>query len=1071
MLPTYKRFPALSQNSLAFVYEDDLWIASSQGGAAWRLVTGFGEIRYPDFSPSGDLLGFTSNVEGSFEVYVCPVEGGQPARLTFEGCDCALIGFRPNGKILFRSSRESPFPKQTFVYEIAPDGTELARLPVGRAAHVAFDTDNDQVVLGLDQLDPARWKRYRGGTAGKIWIGSLQERNFRRLIEGQGNPVLPTFANGRVYFIADTNGLGNIWSCTVEGDDFRQHTQFSDYYCRWLKGYGNTLVFQKGGELLVYETVTDELSQSDLAIRPSGIQLQRKFVDAEDHLQELDLALDGRQLAATVRGKALTMQAWGGAVRQFGQRSGVRYRDPIWLANNQELAVISDEGGEEALEIHKVASRGKEVRLPLEGIGRLTEIVARPVGRGLAACDVAGKLVVVDLDGGNRLQEVDQTPHGAIREPTWSPDGRWLAYVMPISSFLEGGIIHLHDTDSGMTAPLNSEELPAHSPSFDPQSRFLYVVSERTFNPVLDPIAFRASCPVAGRIYAFVLSREEFSPFDPRWVEQIEGAEGDQDPPGPNSTQEKPEPVRIDLEGLGDRLVEFPDIELGTYSDLQAAVHKLLYLQHPFQGLLDWDLVEEDEARLPSLICYDMKTAKQTTMLEGVHNYCVRGDKTLVWSSKGLYLLDTGHKPPEEPSRPGYNRHTGAIDRSRLRAEIVPAGEWRQMFIEAWRLQRDHFWTETMAGIDWEAVREHYLPLLEAVTTRAELSDLIWELQGELGTSHAYEFGGDYPTNRDYPVGGMGAKLRWDGIGYRVDRILDGDSWSWSASSPLAAPGVNVGVGERITAIDGQPLSEATTPESLLVHRADTEVELTLDPVDGERPRQVVVHTLASERQLRYRDWVKRNRSQVRRRSEGQLGYLHIPDMGGFGLGEFFRSFRSQSKHPGLIIDVRNNGGGFISQLVLDYLRRRVIGYECPRYGQPETYPTDAVRGPMVVVCDQFTGSDGDIFSYAFKAEQLGPLIGKRTWGGVIGVEINEFLADGTVVTQPEFSFFFNAAGWGVENHGVDPDVEVDLDPASAAIGVDPQLDQAVGLALEALARDPVTAPDWPEIPSRSIPR
>jgi tricorn protease len=409
------------------------------------------------------------------------------------------------------------------------------------------------------------------------------------------------------------------------------------------------------------------------------------------------------------------------------------------------------------------------------------------------------------------------------------------------------------------------------------------------------------------------------------------------------------------------------------------------------------------------------------------------------------------------------------IDLGRLRIEVVPAEEWRQMFLEAWRLQRDHFWVESMAGIDWRAVRDRFLPLLGRVATRSELSDLIWELQGELGTSHAYEFGGDYPERTSYPVGNLGADLRWDGQGYVVERVPKGDAWNAKAASPLGAPGVNVTEGDRILMVGGRSVSEAEPPSALLVHEASTDVELTVEPKAGGAPRRVVVRTLGSERQLRYRDWVRRKRAHVDERSKGALGYLHIPDMGGYGLSEFFRAYRSQSKRPGLVVDVRNNGGGFVSQLVIEHLRRRVIGYDRPRYGRTESYPFDAVRGPLVAICDQFAGSDGDIFCHAFRRYALGPIVGTRTWGGVVGIDldVDKHLADGTIVTQPEYGSYFEGVGWNVENHGVEPDVEVVMDPATMARGEDPQLDRAIDLALEALQTQPVREPEWPEVPSR----
>lgn len=1084
----YKRFPTLSGTHIAFVCEDDLWLAPRSGGEAWRLITGFGEIRYPVLSPDGKRLAFSANTEGSFEIYTLAVGGGEPERLTFEGTGCAPIGFRPGGQLLYRSSHGSPFPKEVFIYQIELDGSGRTRLPVGRGMHASFAGDDDRVVIGQDQVDAARWKRYRGGTAGKVWIGRLSSGQFQRLGSLGGNPVLPQLIGERIYFLTDTDGVANVWSCDLEGSDLRRHTDSRDYYCRFLQAHEGVLIYQRAGELALFDTSTEREQALSIETRPSGAQRRRKFVAPDEHLQELDLAADGKRLVATVRGKALTMPAWGGAVRQLGRRSGVRYRLPVWVGTGNEVALVSDEGGEEAIEIHDTATGNPVTRIRPAGLGRIARLAGNPAARALAVTDVAGRLVYVELARPDEPTTVAETDRGALREPTFSPDGRWLAYIEPITHYVHGGILHLYGIDDGARAALNPAELPTHSPSFDPHGRLLYVASERTFNPVLNFATFGAACTTGTRLYAYVLQRDGMSPNDPRWLERVEredkkreskreeddhdgqdghdggGHEDDGDTPA------TPDPIHIDLEGLPERVVELSDIEVGQYEATAAGDYKLIYLSHPTSGLLDHDIFEGgDLSQMPSLMSYDLKTAKQTTVQDGVFDFRVRGSKTLVWSGHGLHLLDTGEKPPEEPAKPGCNRHTGAVDVHRMRIEVVPGDEWRQMFVEAWRLQREHFWTESMAGIDWQAILDHYLPLVERVATRSELSDLIWELQGELGTSHAYELGGDYPDTADYPVGGLGADLEWDGQGYRIRRILRGDPWRPGCVSPLAAPGVDVAEGDRILAVDGQWVAAERPPGALLVHRAKTDVELIVESADGGEPRRVVAHTLASERALRYRHWVHDNRRWVHERSHGRLGYLHIPDMSGPGLSEFFRAYRAETRHPGLVVDIRNNGGGFVSQIIVDHLRRTVIGYDRPRYGRPETYPADTVRGPIVGVCDQYAGSDGDIFSQAFKTEEIGPLIGMRTWGGVVGIELNEQLADGTLVTQPEFAFYFHTAGWGVENHGVDPDIEVDWDPQSLEAGRDPQLERAVDEALSLLETKPGSEPDWPEPPSRKV--
>lgn len=1092
----YYRYPALSRDHLTFVSEDSLWISAREGGKAHRLTTGSEHVGAPFFSPDGSQVIFTTEAEGSPQIAVVPIDGGVPRQITWEAAGCALVGVRPSGSPVFRSLREAHLRSHTLLYEVPLAGGVPSRLPVGRAISVSFASDDDRVALGLNNIDSARWKRYRGGMAGDLWVGSLKAGSFRRLIEHAGNPVQPTICGERVYFISDSDGHGNLWSVGFDGSDLRQHTHYRDYYARNLRCWGTELVFQKGAELWHLDTRSGEDKKLSVTTQPSGVQLSRRFVPVEDNFQEFDFAPDGKEIACTVRGKAFVMAPWGGAVRQLGRASGVHYRSPAWLAIKEEgprqLVLISDEGGEEGLEVYDAVTRERLVRVELEGVGRVLGLWPSPVGRRVLLSDMRGQLFLLDLNGLDQdasdqrggkpgSERIAHSPRGAIDDIDWSPDGRCLAYVLPFHWLVPGGSLVLRDVQSGSERTLNDDDTPTHGPAFDPKGRFLYALSERSFHPMMDMVQFGAACARETKLYAWVLSADELSPFDPLWAQRQEDEDKDGEEKakkgskkGSKKNEDKdetdPKPVKIDLEGLEQRVVEFPDIEAGVYTDLQASGNTVLFLSHGLTDLLQqesWG--EADEEALPDLCAFDLLTAKETTIESVVVDFQVRGEKTVIRTKSGLRLLKTGEEPPEEPAKEGKNRHTGWIDLERIRCEVVPGVEWRQMFTEAWRLQREFFWTESMAGIDWPKVRDHYLPLLDRVSTRAELSDLIWEFQGELGTSHAYEVGGDYPEQKSYPVGLLGADLAWDGEAWCIERILEGDPWSKRAASPLAAPGTGLGSGDRILAIDGRQLDQATPPAAVLVHRAGERVELEVVGAGGKQPRRVVIETLKSEMDLRYRDWVRKNRRYVLERSDARLGYMHIPDMSGQGLSEFYRSFRTESKRQGLLVDVRCNGGGFVSQLVINSLRQKVIGYGRPRYGRFESYPVDAVAGPMVALCDQFAGSDGDMFCEAFKAYSLGPLIGKRTWGGVIGIDPNRYLADGTIVTQPEHAFYFEGSGWGVENHGVEPDYEVDLDPASMVAGRDPQLDAAIDKALELLEHNPVSEPDWDEVPSRKV--
>jgi tricorn protease len=529
--------------------------------------------------------------------------------------------------------------------------------------------------------------------------------------------------------------------------------------------------------------------------------------------------------------------------------------------------------------------------------------------------------------------------------------------------------------------------------------------------------------------------------------------------------------VAIDLDGIAGRVVAFP-VPLGRYGQIAGLPGgKVLFTLYPVEGSLGRRWSDESEPK-GTLEMWDFDKQDKQTLVKGISGFTLSQDrKTILYrSGKRLRALKAGEKPDEKLEKEKPGRKSGWLDLKRVRVSVVPPAEWRQMYGEAWRLQRDHFWTEDMSQVDWEAVYERYLPVLERVGTRSEFSDLMWEMQGELGTSHAYEVGGDYRPKPDYGLGHLAAELKYDGRarGYRVTHVVRGDSWKPEADSPLAAPGIGVEPGDVLKAVDGQPLARDLPPDRLLVHRAGTQVLLTV--ARKGKTRRVSVKALKTEEPARYREWVESNRERVHGETEGRVGYVHIPDMGPRGFAEFHRLYLAEFDRDGLIVDVRYNGGGHVSQLLLEKLARRRVGYDLPRWGPAAPYPSYSVLGPIVAVTNEAAGSDGDIFSHCFKLMKLGTLVGKRTWGGVIGISPRRRFVDGGITTQPEYSFWFQDVGWGVENYGTDPDIEVDIPPQDYAAGRDTQLDFAVELILKQLAESPPQRPDFTGRPDLSLP-
>ena len=558
--------------------------------------------------------------------------------------------------------------------------------------------------------------------------------------------------------------------------------------------------------------------------------------------------------------------------------------------------------------------------------------------------------------------------------------------------------------------------------------------------------------------------------------------------------------MRIDLDGIERRVVAFP-VPDGKYGQILGIRNKALFTAFPIQGALDGNYDwQDDEQEDGTLRAYDFKSYKAEDLAEHVISFDLSTNgKKLIYAGRGqLRVIAAGEKAPHGS---GYTRKTGWIDLNRVKVSVEPQSEWEQMYREAWRLQRDQFWTEDMAQVDWQEVYRRYFQLIPRVSTRGEFSDLLWEMQGELGTSHAYEFGGDYRPRPHYGQGYLGAELHWDAAagGYRVDELVLGDAWDAKTNSPLAAPGVNVGPGDVIVAVNGQTLDADTGPSQLLVNQAGNEVLLTLavppddadadagsgvdadadadvpDDIvaaaDGKQYRYVVVKVIGSEAPARYRSWVDGNRRKVHAATDGRVGYVHVPDMGPVGFAEFHRGYLAEVDRDALIVDVRYNGGGNVSQLILEKLARRRLGYDLSRWGGLVPYPMESVAGPLVALTNEHAGSDGDIFCHSFKMMKLGPLVGTRTWGGVIGIWPRHALVDGTVTTQPEFSFWFEDVGWNVENYGTDPDIEVDITPQDYRAGADPQLARAIDEAQQLLRQAPRKLPELAAKPSRALPK
>ncbi len=940
--PGYYRFPTLYRDQIIFISEDDLWTVPAAGGTARRLTSGLGAASFPALSPDGRWVAFSGRDEGPTEAFLMPAEGGPPRRLTWFGSFTRVIGWQDARHVVVASDTGQPFPREMHLHRVPIDGGPSEPLRLGPAVSISFGP-HGACALGRNAVDPARWKRYRGGTAGDLLVDPDGKGHFRKLIDLAGNLAHPMWIGGRIYFLSDHEGVGNLYSCLPTGRDLRRHTHHEDFYVRFPATDGRRIVYHAGADLYLFDPAADRGGPVPIAYHSPRTQLFRKFVEGARHLEDVELHPRGHLLALVCRGKTLTMGNWEGPVLQHGEVDGVRYRLTRWLNDGDRFVTISDADGEETLEIHCLDPLQAPRRLPALPIGRPLEMKVSPAADVVALTNHRNELVTVDLKT-SRVTVLDRSGLAPIHGFDWSPDGAWLAYSCAMTRHTSA--IKLVDVKKKKCVQVTRAVLQDVDPVFDPDGRFLYFLSFREFDPVYDNLHFDLGFPKGVRPYLLVLAKDTPSPLLPvpkpadpadRDPRTAPGQSGNGTPaaPAPAAPGTKaaaapgkpgpaaPPPVRIDLDGIEHRLQALPVPE-ARYQGIAAIKGKVLFSQVPVQGALDRKWLPGEPAAQGTLEMFDLDTQKCETVASKISDFAVSPDRKTVLLRIGsrLRLIKAGEKADENAAKEPPGRKSGWIDLGRIRLSILPPAEWRQIYREAWRLQRDQFWTHDMSRVDWNAVFERYFPLLNRVATRGEFSDLLWEMQGELGTSHAYEFGGDYRPEPSYAVGLLGADLSWDprAKAWKIDRLLEGDPWQAKKTSPLNRPGLNIKPGDTILAIGGRPLSATVPPGALLVNLANQEVALTVGDGKGKHPRTVSAVLLPEESSARYRDWVEKNRRFVHDRSQGRIGYVHVPDMGARGFAEFHRYFLAEIDRDGLIIDVRYNGGGHVSSLLLEKL-------------------------------------------------------------------------------------------------------------------------------------------------------
>ncbi|MBZ6085191.1 PDZ domain-containing protein [Streptomyces olivaceus] len=1118
---SYLRLPHLSGDQLCFVAEDDLWIAPLDGpGRARRLTVDRTKTGPPRFSPDGRHIAYTSWRTLVPEVHLVPVDGGPGRQLThWGGLDTRVCGWSPPGPdcaaaVLAVASHGEPFSHLTWAHKVSPDGDPGRRLPWGPVTDIQVaDLDGERRTLllnGTPPHEPAAWKRYRGGATGRLWLHGEQ-----LLPDLGGHLAAPMFTGGRIAFLSDHEGVGNLYSCAHDGTGLRRHTDHDAFYARNAASDGTRVVYQCAGDLWIVDDLAPGSAPRRLDVRLSGPRAGRRTyqVPAAQHVGGVSVDETGRASAVVVRGSLYWLTHRDGPARTIADTPGVRVRLPEMLGESGRIAYVSDAEGEDAVEIAHLprATGGRAARRLASGrLGRVLELVSDPTGDRLAVASHDGRLLLLDVTegdaevarvldavdapeaetapgaeptpataaaaaptatpaAGGTVTELTRSLNGPVRDLAFSPDGAWLTWSHPgigrtlrqIKMARIGG----QNGPAPLVVDVTDGRFEDENPVFTRDGRYLAFLSWRGFDPVYDVHTGDLSFPLGCRPYLVPLSSATPSPFalNPEGRPAAGGLDPLEDESGEGGA------VTVETEGLASRVTPFP-VTASKYSTLcPVEGGGLVWLRWPISGALGETFANPaDPSEQPTLEHFHLAKARKSELVGHLDWFRVSGD------GSRLVVLDEGDLRAVPATEAGDGDSTTWIDLRRILHEADPAAEWRQAYEEAGRLTRAHFWDPGMCGIDWDAVLDQYRPLVERVASPDDFADLLREVLGELGTSHAYVAAArrnEGPAHYQRRQGLLGANFVCREGSWLVRRILPGDSSDSRARSPLAGTGIREGA--VLTHVDGRPVDPVTGPFPLLAGAGGTTVELTFAPAEGGPgpSRRVAVVPLTDERPLRYQDWVAKRREVVRELSDGRCGYLHIPDMGGSGWAQFNRDLRMEVSRPALIVDVRGNAGGHISELVVEKLTRTILGWDLTRDAQPVSYASNAPRGPVVAVADEATSSDGDMITAAFKLLRLGPVVGQRTWGGVVGMTGRHVLGDGTVITVPMNAAWFDAYGWSVENYGVAPDVEALRTPLDWAEGRYTVLDEAVRLALELLAANPpATPPGYTDVPDRSRP-
>jgi tricorn protease len=1072
--------PALSAKNIAFLYAGDLWIADLDGKNVRRLTSDIGVESNPAFSPDGKILAFSAQYDGNTDVYIIPVAGGAPTRLTWHPSPDVVCGFSHDGKeVLFSSPRNVFTGRYRQLFTVPVSGGMPTQLPIPNGVQASYSPNGDYLAYTPLNDVTAQWKHYRGGTHSRIWIYRRENHAVEQVPQPatRCNDLDPRWLGSAVYFRSDRSGEYNLFRFDTRSKEVQQLTRFADFPVGSLNASDTRIIYEQAGYLHVYDPPNGKDERLTIGVPSDLVEARPRWVKGAKYIRNASISPSGARAVFEFRGEIVTVPASKGDPHNLTETPGVHDRSPSWSPDGKSIAYFSDEGGEYQLYVRPAAGKEKTKTYVLQGAGFYDDPTWSPDSKKVAYVDNSQSLYWIDLESRKVTKiasEPQYAPSGLLTlRPAWSPDSKWIVYTLGNKAAYH--TVYACNLATGESRAVTDGLSDAVDPVFDASGKYLYFLASTDAGPVNQWFAQSNSDMEVHRVpHLAVLSKAEPSPLmresdeeKPKEADKEKSKNGDPkatDKEKPAAADEKPreknvvENIVIDFDGIDQRILGLPVPE-GQLSDLRPGSAGQIYFLNLPAG------TQRAGGGPPAarLERFDLKKRKVEVVQQGVNTYSITpdGSKALIFAPPETWSIVSPAGPPAPPGE-------GKLMIDAIEVRIDPRAEWNQMFNEAWRINRDYFYDPKMHGADWQAIRKKYEQFLPHLATRDDLDRVIRGMLSELAVGHSYLQPGErLYEKKSVPVGLLGADYEIANGRYQFKKVYGGLNWSSALRSPLTAPGVGVKAGEYLIAVRAADLKPPTELYSLFENTAGKSIEITVGPnPDGNDSRTVTVEPLANEAALRNSDWVESNLRKVNKATAGRVAYVYVPNTASLGHAYFKRYFFPQSDKQAIIIDERFNGGGQVADYYIDHLRRPFTAMWATRYGEDIKTPGAAIHGPKVMLIDETAGSGGDLLPWMFRQYKLGPLVGKRTWGGLVGILGYPVLMDGGLVTAPNLAFW-TEEGFGVENEGIPPDIEVEQWPADVIAGKDPQLEKAIELVLLELEKNPPKPLKKPDNPVR----